>query len=168
MRSANRTHCAVHVELSHTRPPGEPIHSESVTSLAFVRPRDRLTSTAGVSGPGFTPASEHMAVWCAARHEPRARRRVNPARFPFQLRPLLGPCLLSDAVVVSIRPTHTCVSRRSDSIPSHSPQETRLHAHACPPSSPLHTATSHTLFLSHWAAHSLITRLTSRSFDRSL
>ena len=37
VRSANRTHCAGHVELSHTRPPGEPIHSESITSLPFVR-----------------------------------------------------------------------------------------------------------------------------------
>ena len=80
-------------------------------SLAFVCPRDRLTSTAGVPGRGFTPANEHVGVSCQARSEPRARHRVNPARSPLQLQPLLGSCLLSDAVVVSIPPTHTCVSR---------------------------------------------------------
>ena len=142
--------------VSHTCPPGEPIHSESITSLPFVRPRDRLTSTAGVSGPGFTPAGEHVAASCQARPEPRARRRANPARFPMQLRPRLGPCPLCDAVVVAIPPTHTCVSRRSDTIPSHSHRETRLHVRSCPPSSPSHTTTLHTLFLSHSAAHSLV------------
>ena len=35
VRSANRTHCAGHVELSHMRPPGEPVHSESVSQPSF-------------------------------------------------------------------------------------------------------------------------------------
>ena len=153
VRSANRTHCAGHVELSHTRPPGDPIHSESVYPAWLLSVAGSATSTAGISGPGFTPASEHVVVSCAARHEPRARRRANPARFPMQLRPLLGPCP-SVAVVVSTPPTHNCVSRRSHSICLHSHRETRLHVRACPPSSPLHTATSHTLFLSYSAAHS--------------
>ena len=102
-----------------------PARVENLSSPEFSYPAWLLsvagsaTFTAHVSGPGFTPASEHVAVSCAARPEPRARRRVNPARFPFQLRPLLGPCLLSDAVVVSIRPTHTCVTRHSHTTPLH-------------------------------------------------
>ena len=154
VRSANRTPCAGHVEF-HTRArPENPSIPNPCPSLAFVRPRDRLTSTAGVSGPGFTPTGEHVAVSCAARHEPRARRRANPARFPLQLLPLLGPYPSSVAVVVSILPTHTCVLRRSHSIPGHSHRDTRLRAHACPPSSPLHTATSHTPSLSQRPFHS--------------
>uniref|UniRef100_A0A8C4Q5N8 Uncharacterized protein n=1 Tax=Eptatretus burgeri TaxID=7764 RepID=A0A8C4Q5N8_EPTBU len=39
-------------------------------------------STAGVSGPGFTPAAEHVAASCVAQHGPRARCCVNPARSP--------------------------------------------------------------------------------------
>ena len=50
----------------------------------MLRPKSHLLYG---EGPGFTPASEHVAVSCAARHEPRARRRANPARFPIQLRP---------------------------------------------------------------------------------
>ena len=98
--------------VSHTCPPGEPIHSESVYPAYLLSVAGSATFTAHVSGPGFIPASEHVAVSCAARPEPRARCCANPARFPMQLQPLLGPCL-SVAVVVSTRPTHTCVSRRS-------------------------------------------------------
>jgi len=125
-------------------------------SLAFVRPWDRLTSTAGVSGPGLTRANEHVGVSCQARPESYARCCANPARSPLQLQPLLGLCPLSDAVVVSMQSTHTCVLQHSDSIPLHSHREMRLHARACPPSSPLHTATSHTLSLSYSAAHALV------------
>ena len=106
-----RTHVLCSSELYKHARVENPSGPNSESSLASVRPRDRLTSTAGVSGPGFTPASEHVAVSCAARHEPRARRRANPGRFPMQLRPLLSPCP-SVAVVVAIPPTHTCVSRR--------------------------------------------------------
>ena len=98
--------------VSHTRPPGEPIRSESIYQPSFCPSAGSATSTAYVSGPGFTPASAHAAASCAAWPEPRARRRANPARFPIQLRPLLGLCP-SVAVVVSIQPTHSCMSRRS-------------------------------------------------------
>ena len=109
------TRCLSHTCHSfHTRARLEnPSVPNPLSSLPFVRLWDRLTSTAGVSGPGFTPTSEHVAVSCAARPEPRARRRANPARFPIQLRPLLGLRLLSDAVVVSPQSTHTCVLRHS-------------------------------------------------------
>ena len=114
------------------------------------------TFTAHVSRPGFTPAGEHVAVSCAARPEPRARRRANPARSPNQLLPLLGLCPSTVAVSVAIQHTHSCVSRDSHTSPLHSHWETWLHVRACPPSSPLHIATSHMLFLSHSAAHSLV------------
>ena len=64
----------------HTRLPGEPFRSKFTSSLASVRPRDRLTSTACVSGPDFTCASAHAAASCEARHEPHARCCANPAR----------------------------------------------------------------------------------------
>ena len=85
---------------------------------------------------------------------PPARCCANPARSPLKLPPLLGSCLSTVAVVVSIHATHTCVSRRPDCTPLHSHRETRLHARACPPTSPLHTATSHTLFSLHSVAPS--------------
>ena len=65
------------------------------------------TSTAGVPGPGFTPAAEHMGVSCVARHGPHARCCANPARSPLKLQPLLGPCLSFVAVVVSSRHTRS-------------------------------------------------------------
>ena len=98
---------------SHTRPPGERIHSESIIQPTFCPSAGSATSTAGVYGPGFTRAAEHVAASCAARPEPRARCCVNPARSPKQLRPLLGPCLSSVAISVAIPRTHSCVSRRS-------------------------------------------------------
>ena len=63
----------------HTRPPGEPIHSESVYPAWLLSVAGSATFTAHVSGPGFTPVSEHVAVSGAARPEPRARHRANPA-----------------------------------------------------------------------------------------
>ena len=149
--SANRTHCAGHVELSHTHPPGEPIRSESIYQHTFCPSRDQLHRPRAFSGPGFTPASEHVGVSCQARPEPRARRRANPARFPKQLRPLLGLC---PSVSVALSRSSSRVSRDSHTSPLHSLSETRLRAPACRPSSPSHTATSHTLSLSHSAAHS--------------
>ena len=80
-----------------------------ISSLASVRPWDRLTSTACVSGPDFTRAGAHAVASCEARHGPRAHCRANPARSSKRLRPLLGPCPSSGAVSVAIQRTHSCV-----------------------------------------------------------
>ena len=88
-----------------------PSDPNSLSSLTSVRPWDRLTSTACVSGPDFTRAGAHAAASCEARHEPRARCHANPARSSKRLRPLLGLCPSSGAVSVAIQPTHSCVSR---------------------------------------------------------
>ena len=112
VRSANRTPCAGHVEFhthAHLENPSIP---NPFNQPSFCPSAGSATSTAYVSRPGFTRAAAHVAASCAARPETRARRRANPARSPIQLRPLLGLCPLSDAVVISIQPTHTCVSRR--------------------------------------------------------
>ena len=156
VHSANRTHRAGHVEFHAPACVENPSVPNSATQPGLCPSAGSATSTAYVSGPGLTPAAEHVGVSCAARHGPHARRCANPARSPLQLRPLPGPCPSNVAVVVSFPPKHTCVSRCPDCTPlnSHSLRETRLHAHACPPTSPLHTATSHTLFSSHSVAHS--------------
>ena len=129
----------------HTRSRREPIQSKSDYPAWPLSIAGSATSTADVPGPGFTPAAEHVGVSCVARHGPHARCRANPARSPLNLRPLPGPCLLIVAVSVSFQATHTCVSRRPDCTTLHSHRETRLHAHVCSPTSPLHTATSHML-----------------------
>ena len=111
VHSANRAHHAGHVEF-HTRVRVEnPSSPNPDTQPGLCPSAGSATSTAGVPGPGFTPAAEHVGVSCVARHGPHARCCANPARSPMQLRPLPGPCL---SIVVSIRPTHTCVSRRPD------------------------------------------------------
>ena len=155
VHSANRTHCAGHVGFHTPARVENPSSPNPATQPGFCPSVGSATSTAGGPGPGLTPAAEHVGVSCVARPGPHARCCANPARSPMQLQQLPGLCL-SVAVVVSTLSTHTCVLQHSDSIPlhSHSPRETRLHAHACPPSSPLHTATSHTLFSLHSVAHS--------------
>ena len=81
---------------------------------------------------------------------------VDPGRSPMQLQLLPGICLATVAVSVAIQPTRSCVSRRPDCTQhSNSHRETRLHARACRPPSPVCTATAHTLSLSpHTVAHS--------------
>ena len=136
--------------VSHTCRVENPSSPNSTTQPGLCPSAGSATSTAGVPGPGLTPAAEHMGVSCVARHGPPTRCCANPARSPMKLQPLPGFCLSAVAVVVSFQPTHTCVLRRPDCTPlnSHSHRETQLHARACPPTSPLHTATSHTLFSS--------------------
>ena len=158
VHSANRTHRAGHVEF-HTRVHvGNPSSPNPATQPGLCPSAGSATSTAGVPGPSFTPAAEHVGASCVARHGPHARCCANPARSPLKLQPLLGPRLSTVAVSVSFLPTrsNSRVSRDSFCTPSHSHRETRLHAHACRPTSPLHTATSHTLFSSHTVAHSLV------------
>ena len=145
--------------VSHTCPRKEPIRSEFTTQPGLCLSAGSATSTACVPGPGLTLAAEHVGVSCVARHGPSACCRADPGQSQLQLPPLPGFCLSTVAVVVSMRPTHTCVSRRPDCTPpnSHSHRETRLHARAWRPPSPLCTATSHTLsFSQHTVAHSLV------------
>ena len=100
----------------HTRSPGKPVRSKfTIPSLTSVRPRGRLVSTAGVSGPDLTCAG--VAASCEAQHEPRARCCANPARSSKRLRPLHGPCPSSDAVFVAIQRTHSRVPRRLHTLP---------------------------------------------------
>ena len=94
----------------HTRSPGKPVRSKfAISSLTSVRPRGRLVSTAGVSGPDFTRVGAPVAASCEAQHRPRARYCANPARSSKQLRPLHGPCPSSNAVSVAIQRTHSRV-----------------------------------------------------------
>ena len=86
-----------------------PSDPNSLSSLTSVRPRDRLTSTACVSGPDFTCAGAHATASCAALHEPRARCCVNPARSSKWLRPCSGLCPSSGAIFVAISCTHSHV-----------------------------------------------------------
>ena len=149
VHSANRTHHAGHVGF-HTRVRVKnPSSPNPATQPSLCPSAGSATSTACVSGPGLTLAAEHVGVSSVARHGPPVRCRVDPGRSRLQLQPLPGFCLATVAVVVAILPTHTCVSRRPDctQLHSHSHRETRLHAHACPPTCPLYTATSHTLLL---------------------
>ena len=113
--SENRTHCAGHVEFHTTARLENPSIPDPLPAY-LLSVAGSATFTACVYGLGFTCADAHVAALCEARHGPHARCCANPARFPIQLRPLLGLCP-SVAVVVSIPPTHTCVSRRSHSIP---------------------------------------------------
>ena len=93
-----------------------------------------------------------------AQHGPPARYRADPGRSRLQLLPLPGIFLATVAVAVAFHATHTGVSRRPDctQLNYHSYRETRLHAHAWRPTSPVCTATSHTLFshTQHTVAHS--------------
>ena len=97
-----------------------------------------------------------------ARHGPLVRCRVDPGRSRLQLLPL--PVIDPATVAVAIHLSHTYVPRRPYCTQSHSHsyphRETRLHAHAWRPTSPVCTATSHTLSLSsHTVAHSLVPHL---------
>ena len=116
VHSVNRTHCAGHVEFHTPARVENPSVLNQATQPGFCPFTGSATSTAGVPGPGLTPTAEHVGVSCVARPGPRARCCANPARSPLQLRPLPGPCP-PVAVVVSIQPTHSCVSRRSHTIP---------------------------------------------------
>ena len=89
-------------------------------------------------------------------HGPPVRCRVDPGRSQSQLLPLPGIC--PAIVAVSIHLSHTYVLRRPDCTQhSTSPRETRPHAHAWRPTSPVCTATSHTLLPSSYTvAHSLV------------
>ena len=95
----------------------------------------------------------------ASRHEPPVRCRVDPGRSQMKLPLLPGLCPATVTVAVAIHATHSCVSRRPDCTPLHSHsyphRETRPHAPAWRPTSPVCTATSHTLSLYHTVAHSL-------------
>ena len=156
VHSANRTHRAGHAEF-HTRVcVKNPSSPNPATQPGLCPSAGSATSTACVPRPGLTLAAEDVGVSCVARHGPPACCRVNPARSPMKLPPLPGFCLPTVAVVVSMQSTHTCVLQCPDCTPlhSHSHRETRLHARACPPTSPLHTANSHMLFSSHTVAHS--------------
>ena len=163
VHSANRTHHTGHVEFHTPARVENPSSPNSATQPGLCPSAGSATSTAGVPGPGFTPAAEHVWVPCVARHGPHARCCANPARSPLKLRPLLSPCLSIVAVSVSIAFSRSSsrVSRDSHTTTLHSPRETRLHAHACRPTSPVCTATSHTLFshtlfshTQHTVAHS--------------
>ena len=107
VHSANRTHHAGHEEF-HTRVRVENPSSPNPTPQpGFCPSVGSATSTAGVPGPGFTPAAEHVGVSCIARPGPHARCPANPARSPLQLRPLPGPCFSTVAVVVSVQHTRS-------------------------------------------------------------
>ena len=97
--------CRPHRAL-HTRPPGEPLQSKFVSQPTFCPSAGSAQIHHGVSRPDITCADAHVAASCEARHEPRARCCANPARSPKQLRPLLGLCPSSGAVVVAIPRTH--------------------------------------------------------------
>ena len=117
VHSVNRTHRAGHVKF-HTRVHVEnPSGPNPATQPGLCPSAGSATSTACVSGPGLTLAAEHVGVSCVARHGPPARCRVNPARSQLQLQPLPGFCPSTVAVIVSIQPTHTCVSQRPDCTP---------------------------------------------------
>ena len=100
VHSANRTHQAGHVEF-HTRVRAEnPSSPNSATQPTFCPSVGSATSTAGVPGPGLTPAAEHVGVSCVARHGPSVRCRANPGWSQLQLPPLPGFCPSIVAVAV--------------------------------------------------------------------
>ena len=76
---ANRTHRAGHVEF-YTRVRVEnPSCPNPATQPGLCPSAGSATSTAGVPGPGLTPAAEHVGVSCVARPGPHARCCANPA-----------------------------------------------------------------------------------------
>ena len=97
-----------------------------------------------------------------AQHGLPVHYRADPARSRMQLLPLPGICPATVAVAVSTHATHTGVSRRPNcaqlNYHSHSSshRETQPHVRTWRPTSPVCTATSHTLFshTQHTVAHS--------------
>ena len=116
VHSANRTHCAGHVEFHTPARVENPSSPNPATQPGFCPSAGSANIHRWRSWTGFHSRSRARGVSCVARPGPHARCCANPARSPLQLQPLLGLCPFV-AVVVSIRPTHTCVSRRSYSIP---------------------------------------------------
>ena len=105
----------------------------------------------------FSITAVHAEVSSVARHGQLVRDRADPGRSRLQLQPLPGIFPATVAVAVSTHASHSnsCVSRDPNRTQhSTSPRETRPHARAWRPTSPVCTATSHTRSLSHTVGHS--------------